>query len=894
MATNKRKYWGELSLKERAQFYPYYIAQGITSPKEIGEAYDNDLETEENNIYSGTDEDTQLMNIDNSGNLIDLVHPATYVDLERQEEEKRRPWRRSIRDLAYNTAYGVPGGIAGGYNDYTQISSDRGRRKFEKYYNRAIQQKAQEDRELELLTKNRDRTITPEEFGELQRIGTNKVAPYIGGTLAASFALPSILSSGVAISQIPAFMRAVDIVGNIDGMRNLLSNEGINKTINKVKQKDVLGALKSGLGDTLDLVGVGDTVRLGTKLANKAYRAYHAFNAIEPFDYRNMGKKSGKWLKSMLLENDYVSPAWRKSEDVQDYYDTIKTAFGEDKANLAMKAREDAWALYTGQPQKYNTYIKNADGTYSYNIEIFRDHYKNHPEDLIDDIKATVYNKHDFMGLTHGGLWSANTDTIYKYPDLNSTSFNNLHIEDLWDLQPFQRASHSFSGRVKNSLTEALGTQAWRNRADKFRTFMYDKGLWGNNSKFSKITYPIDRTLNRFRSGIGYKLVEDAKADPFAGFVLKDAPKGFHWESYELPKRMDDIIEKISKNKLTSAIDKKLKDIEVSKLIGGNPFYMKTDIPFTKTRPFLPYSTSIGYIGYNAPLGYNNVMKSPALLNPLSITGNRLSLGGNLYDGETENSQQLETINNTPINWELPYIRFKNNTTIQPQTSTFKRTDLSRYPKVYKEVFARNYPEETRDINYSLTNKPAITFEEYTAERDKNSIIDSAVERIKRVENSKNNPKGGYNAETDRWYPHKSVEGGSDTVAWGFKLGNNPTVDSLITSQGYLTGSQADSLLRARVNKDALKASAVYDKKFGNGEWSKLSNEAQSILTDYQFNPGISSFPKLMKAFYDDDIEEIYKQFKRYTGGKPLGRNKVIEEELEKFRTGEKTIKRKQ
>lgn len=76
MATNKRKYWGELSLKERAQFYPYYIAQGITSPKEIGEAYDNDLETEENNIYSGTDEDTQKIEISEKEKLDEIFNSA--------------------------------------------------------------------------------------------------------------------------------------------------------------------------------------------------------------------------------------------------------------------------------------------------------------------------------------------------------------------------------------------------------------------------------------------------------------------------------------------------------------------------------------------------------------------------------------------------------------------------------------------------------------------------------------------------------------------------------------------------------------------------------------------------------------------------------------------------
>jgi len=30
--------------------------------------------------------------------------------------------------------------------------------------------------------------------------------------------------------------------------------------------------------------------------------------------------------------------------------------------------RDDAWRKYLGLPEKYGMYIKNADGTYSYNL----------------------------------------------------------------------------------------------------------------------------------------------------------------------------------------------------------------------------------------------------------------------------------------------------------------------------------------------------------------------------------------------------------------------------------------------------------------------------------------------------------------------------------------------
>lgn len=176
--------------------------------------------------------------------------------------------------------------------------------------------------------------------------------------------------------------------------------------------------------------------------------------------------------------------------------------------------------------------------------------------------------------------------------------------------------------------------------------------------------------------------------------------------------------------------------------------------------------------------------------------------------------------------------------------------------------------------------------ENHPETRDGAFAIDNMVQRIQNVENSKDNPKGGYVAETDRWYPHDSYEGGNKTVAWGFKLGQNPDVDEILSTQGYLTGNQADSILTSRAEKDLINAKKIYDKKFGEGEWDKLSPNSQSILGDYQFNPGLSTFPKLMQGFHDKDLDKIYKNYKRYSRGKPLGRNKIIKEELDKIKGG--------
>lgn len=161
--------------------------------------------------------------------------------------------------------------------------------------------------------------------------------------------------------------------------------------------------------------------------------------------------------------------------------------------------------------------------------------------------------------------------------------------------------------------------------------------------------------------------------------------------------------------------------------------------------------------------------------------------------------------------------------------------------------------------------------------------VKDAARRIRAVENSKTNPNGGWNEKEKRWYPHKSVEGGADTIAYGIKLSNGTPEAELAKKQGYLTDDQAihftDSL--AQVYYD--KAKGVYDKKYGNGEWDKLSPESQSFLTDFSYNPGLGKFPKLMEGFHSGNIDMIRENYMRYSNGKPLGRNKTMLEEVERF-----------
>jgi len=156
-----------------------------------------------------------------------------------------------------------------------------------------------------------------------------------------------------------------------------------------------------------------------------------------------------------------------------------------------------------------------------------------------------------------------------------------------------------------------------------------------------------------------------------------------------------------------------------------------------------------------------------------------------------------------------------------------------------------------------------------------------AARRIMAVENSKNNVNGGYDAKTGRWYPHKSHEGGADTIAYGIKLSNGTPEAALALKQGYLTDEQAESAVDTLVQKYYNDAKKIYDKRFGEGEWDKLSDKSQSILVDYSYNPGLSKFPKLMEGFHSGNMDLIKSNYKRYVNGKELGRNKTLLADLD-------------
>jgi GH24 family phage-related lysozyme (muramidase) len=137
--------------------------------------------------------------------------------------------------------------------------------------------------------------------------------------------------------------------------------------------------------------------------------------------------------------------------------------------------------------------------------------------------------------------------------------------------------------------------------------------------------------------------------------------------------------------------------------------------------------------------------------------------------------------------------------------------------------------------------------------------VGSFMDYIKKVENQ---GKVGYNAEKKLWFPHKSFEGGSDTIGYGHKIQKGEDF-----SKG-ITDVQAESLLKT----DLTKAKQQVYKEIGG---VKLTPQQEEMFVDFVFNMGtLKKFPKFVQATLKNDESGINTQYKRFAGGKELkGRN---------------------
>ena len=129
---------------------------------------------------------------------------------------------------------------------------------------------------------------------------------------------------------------------------------------------------------------------------------------------------------------------------------------------------------------------------------------------------------------------------------------------------------------------------------------------------------------------------------------------------------------------------------------------------------------------------------------------------------------------------------------------------------------------------------------------DDSQLISKAANVIKQFENSKNNPKGGYNKSLGKWFPHKSIEGGSDTIAYGHKIkpGEN-------FSKG-LTDNEAERLLE----KDIREKIRFAKSKINNFDGMPLTVRIATINALFRGDMGPRTMSLLSQQKYDQAAKE--------------------------------------
>lgn len=130
---------------------------------------------------------------------------------------------------------------------------------------------------------------------------------------------------------------------------------------------------------------------------------------------------------------------------------------------------------------------------------------------------------------------------------------------------------------------------------------------------------------------------------------------------------------------------------------------------------------------------------------------------------------------------------------------------------------------------------------------DTDNLTARAVNVIKQFENSTKNPKGGYNKVKKLWFPHKSIEGGSDTIGYGHKIQKNEDF-----SKG-ISDSDAIKLLEKDINKK-IDVAKKYIKTFDS---LPLTVRIATINALYRGDMG----PKTMKLLSQNKFGDAAKEY---------------------------------
>jgi hypothetical protein len=191
------------------------------------------------------------------------------------------------------------------------------------------------------------------------------------------------------------------------------------------------------------------------------------------------------------------------------------------------------------------------------------------------------------------------------------------------------------------------------------------------------------------------------------------------------------------------------------------------------------------------------------------------------------------------------------------------KKSLSRDPYGYVSSFISTgnmYHKQSIDTSYRkiLANKKKASTTAAattTPAPSGNPMTQSFKNLIKSWENSKSYKPGGWNPKKEKWYPHKSPEGGTPTIAYGHKL----TEQDVLTGKfkNGLTDSEALRLFDSDLLTAQNKAMKLIPK------FAKLPTATKQALINSCYRGEMSNekMPKTLKLMRDGKWKEAAAEY---------------------------------
>ena len=188
----------------------------------------------------------------------------------------------------------------------------------------------------------------------------------------------------------------------------------------------------------------------------------------------------------------------------------------------------------------------------------------------------------------------------------------------------------------------------------------------------------------------------------------------------------------------------------------------------------------------------------------------------------------------------------------------FTKNPLLKKPKSVKnKIFDPNSPyfQPGGEIEYNqLPEEYKDAFGGVLSPKDLDP--DTLKKYLSDLRSLENSIKKGY--RNNKWYPHSSIEGGANTIAYGHKLQPGESFSSGLTEQ------EARDLQKKDVLAHQTKAEKFVDDKYGKGTYDKLPQNSQMLLTDYAYNLGsLNKFPSFVEGVVKGDKDKMLKEYER-------------------------------